>query len=126
MLLLMALLRRPFTLCEVDATSHSSAKSIQRLMTRFMHHRSLAGAAVIAVTCLACSSGDYQSGDFVFATYINETGWNNGVAWILGLLQSSFGLTGYDAVSHVRSLVGAVLRQTPNLCSMGLARQSLS
>lgn len=66
------------------------------------YRRSLAGAAVIAVTCLACSSGDYQSGDFVFATYINETGWNNGVAWILGLLQSSFGLTGYDAVSHVR------------------------
>lgn len=82
---------------------------------------SLLGAAVIAITCLACSSGDYSSPEFVFTEYINETGWNNGVAWILGasvsfrlstiaeltylatpgLLQSSFGLTGYDAVSHM-------------------------
>ncbi|KAL8284063.1 hypothetical protein RQP46_005176 [Phenoliferia psychrophenolica] len=35
------------------------------------------------------------------ATYINETGWSDGIAWILGLLQSAFGLTGYDAVSHM-------------------------
>lgn len=62
---------------------------------------SLAGAAIIAIVVLACSSGDYQSGKFVFATYLNETGWNGGIAWCLGLLQSSFGLTGYDAVSHM-------------------------
>jgi len=62
---------------------------------------SLVGAAAIAIVCLACKSGDYQSGSFVFGKYINETGWNNGVAWILGLLQSSFGLTAYDAVSHM-------------------------
>lgn len=62
---------------------------------------SLAGAAVIAVTCLACSSGDYQPASFVFGEYINETGWNNGVAWILGLLQSAFGLVGVDGVSHM-------------------------
>ncbi|KAM0755145.1 amino acid transporter [Meredithblackwellia eburnea MCA 4105] len=62
---------------------------------------SLAGAATICIVCLACSSGNYQSGKFVFATYINETGWNGGVAWILGLLQASFGLIAYDAVAHM-------------------------
>ncbi|ORY34978.1 amino acid permease-domain-containing protein [Naematelia encephala] len=62
---------------------------------------SLAGAVIIIITCLSCASPNFQSGDFVFRTYINETGWNDGVAWILGLLQSSFGLTGYDAVSHM-------------------------
>ncbi|WVF68676.1 hypothetical protein IAT40_003448 [Kwoniella sp. CBS 6097] len=62
---------------------------------------SLTGAVVIIITCLSTASPDFQSGDFVFRTYINETGWNNGVAWLLGLLQSSFGLTGYDAVSHM-------------------------
>jgi len=62
---------------------------------------SLAGAATIAIVCLACQSGHYQPASFVFGSYINETGWNNGVAWILGLLQSSFGLTAYDAVSHM-------------------------
>ncbi|WWD20084.1 hypothetical protein CI109_104558 [Kwoniella shandongensis] len=62
---------------------------------------SLVGAVIIIIVCLSTASPDFQSGDFVFRTYINETGWNDGVAWILGLLQSSFGLTGYDAVSHM-------------------------
>ena len=63
--------------------------------------RSLTGAVVIIIVCLSTASPNFQSGDFVFRTFINETGWPNGVAWILGLLQSSFGLTGYDAVSHM-------------------------
>lgn len=49
---------------------------------------------MIIITCLSCSSGNYQSGDFVFRSFINETGWPDGVAWLLGLLQASFGLTG--------------------------------
>lgn len=43
---------------------------------------SLAGAATICIVCLACASGNYQSGSFVFGKYINETGWNGGVAWV--------------------------------------------
>ncbi|KAG8735797.1 hypothetical protein FRC10_010149 [Ceratobasidium sp. 414] len=62
---------------------------------------SIAGMAVICITCLACASPNYESGRFVFGGYVNETGWSNGVAWILGLLQSAFGLTGFDAVSHI-------------------------
>ncbi|KAG8694449.1 hypothetical protein FRC08_008480 [Ceratobasidium sp. 394] len=62
---------------------------------------SITGMVVICITCLACASPNYESGRFVFGSYVNETGWNNGVAWILGLLQSAFGLTGFDAVSHI-------------------------
>lgn len=58
---------------------------------------SITGMVVICITCLACASPNYESGRFVFGGYVNETGWNNGVAWILGLLQSAFGLTGFDA-----------------------------
>ena len=75
----------------------------------------MTGAVIIIITCLSCASPNFQSADFVFTRYINDVGWNNGVAWILGLLQSklalfcqskslisgSFGLTGYDAVSHM-------------------------
>lgn len=61
----------------------------------------MVGAVVIAIVCLACSSGDYNPPKEVFGGFINETGWVNGVSWILGLLQSSFGLTAYDAVSHM-------------------------
>ncbi|GAA5912578.1 hypothetical protein JCM8208_002001 [Rhodotorula glutinis] len=62
---------------------------------------SLAGAATIIVVCLACSSGEYQSGNYVFRTFQNETGFPGGVAFILGLLQPSFGLIGIDALSHM-------------------------
>ncbi|KAG8694058.1 hypothetical protein FRC09_010087 [Ceratobasidium sp. 395] len=62
---------------------------------------SITGMVVICITCLACASPNYESARFVFGGYVNETGWNNGVAWVLGLLQSAFGLTGFDAVSHI-------------------------
>ncbi|GAA5848890.1 hypothetical protein JCM8547_006381 [Rhodosporidiobolus lusitaniae] len=65
---------------------------------------SLAGAFIIVIVTLSCSGArgnDFQSAKFVFGTYINGTGWNGGVAWILGLLQSAFGLVGVDALSHM-------------------------
>lgn len=55
---------------------------------------SLGGFVVICITILACSSGDYQDGEFVYATFTNEVGWPDGLAWMLGLLQGAFGLTG--------------------------------
>ena len=60
---------------------------------------SLSGFVVIAITVLACSSPNYQSGEFVFGNFINQVGWPDGLAWLLGLLQGGFGITGYDAVS---------------------------
>lgn len=62
---------------------------------------SLTGLTVIVITILSCSSGNFASGKFVFTQFTNETGWPDGCAWILGLLQACFGLTGYDAVSHM-------------------------
>ncbi|KAF1837446.1 amino acid transporter [Decorospora gaudefroyi] len=62
---------------------------------------SIGGFAIICITVLACASPDYASAEFVFTEFINETGWPDGVAWLLGLLQGGFGLTGYDAVAHM-------------------------
>ncbi|KAF2642049.1 amino acid transporter [Massarina eburnea CBS 473.64] len=62
---------------------------------------SIAGFIVICITVLACASPNYSSGTFVFTQFINETGWPDGVAWLLGLLQGGLGLTGYDAVAHM-------------------------
>ncbi|OCT46463.1 Choline transport protein [Cladophialophora carrionii] len=67
---------------------------------------SLTGWLVISITVLACSSPDYQGGDFVYRTFINETGWPDGLAWLLGLLQGGLGLTGFDAVAHCVEEVG--------------------
>ncbi|KAF2749414.1 GABA permease gaba [Sporormia fimetaria CBS 119925] len=62
---------------------------------------SISGFAIISITLLACASPNYASAKFVFTDFINETGWPDGVAWLLGLLQGSLALTAYDAVSHM-------------------------
>lgn len=73
---------------------------------------SLAGFTIIVITVLACSSGDYQPRKAVFATWTNETGvscsalfcansqWPDGMAFLLGLLQSCFGLTAFVRMQH--------------------------
>lgn len=48
---------------------------------------SLAGFVIISITILACASPNYQSGKFVYGAFINEVGWPDGFAWMLGLLQ---------------------------------------
>lgn len=55
---------------------------------------SLSGFVIISITILACSSGDYQSGEFVYTQFTNKVGWPDGLAWMLGLLQGAFALTG--------------------------------
>lgn len=52
---------------------------------------SILGWLVISITVLSCSSPDFQSGHFVYGTFINETGWPDGLAWLLGLLQGGLG-----------------------------------
>ncbi|KAL9082244.1 MAG: hypothetical protein Q9159_006581 [Coniocarpon cinnabarinum] len=62
---------------------------------------SVCGFVVISITVLGTSSPNYASADFVFRNFINETGWPDGIAWLLGLLQGALGLTGFDAVAHM-------------------------
>lgn len=62
---------------------------------------SVAGFVIISITVLACATPEYNTADFVFRDFLNETGWPDGVAWLLGLLQGGLGLTGYDATCHL-------------------------
>ncbi|ORY80969.1 amino acid/polyamine transporter I [Protomyces lactucae-debilis] len=43
----------------------------------------------------------FQSGKFVFGKFVNETGWNDGVCWFIGLIQAAYGLTAFDSVIHL-------------------------
>lgn len=52
------------------------------------------GFVVTSVVVLACASPEYQSGGFVYGGFENLTGWPDGTAWLLGLLQGAFSLTG--------------------------------
>ncbi|MCJ1227678.1 hypothetical protein MMC12_004334 [Toensbergia leucococca] len=85
-----------------------AAFCINTFLTDFLPHItkaaftwSIAGFAIISITVLACASPDYSSGNFVYREFINETGWPDGIAWLLGLLQAGLGLTGFDAVAHM-------------------------
>jgi len=71
------------------------------LVDKAAFYWSLAGIVVVIITVLAVSSPNYESAEFVFTRWVNETGWPDGVCFILGLLQSTFGLTGFDAISHM-------------------------
>ncbi|KAF5022040.1 hypothetical protein F66182_5923 [Fusarium sp. NRRL 66182] len=62
---------------------------------------SLSGFVIISITVLACAAPDFQSGAFVYGRFINEVGWPDGLAWLLGLLQGAFALTGFDAAAHM-------------------------
>lgn len=43
----------------------------------------------------------FQPGVFVFGTWINQTGWSDGVVWFTGLIQAAYGLTAFDSVIHM-------------------------
>ncbi|KAF5024835.1 hypothetical protein F66182_3074 [Fusarium sp. NRRL 66182] len=43
----------------------------------------------------------FQPADFVFGTWINQTGWPDGVTWFIGLVQAAYGLTAFDAAIHL-------------------------
>ena len=62
---------------------------------------SIGGFVIISITVLACATPDYNSGETVFRVFLNQTGWPDGIAWLLGLLQGGLGLTGYDATAHM-------------------------
>lgn len=61
----------------------------------------MAGFLIICIVLLATASPDFADAKWVFGNFLNQTGWPNGIAWLLGLLQGSFSLTAYDAVAHM-------------------------
>lgn len=61
---------------------------------------SISGFAIISIVVLACASPDFQPGSYVFGNFVNTTGWPDGFAWLLGLLQGALATTAFDAVAH--------------------------
>ena len=55
----------------------------------------------------------YQNAKFAFGKWINRTGWDDGVTWFLGLVQSAYGLTAFDSVIHMVEEIPAPRRKAP-------------
>lgn len=81
--------------------TNAFANSLLPYVTKGAFTWSISGFIIISITVLACASPNYSSGSFVFTEFINQTGWPDGISWLLGLLQAGLGLTGYDAVAHM-------------------------
>ncbi|KAK8107569.1 amino acid/polyamine transporter I [Apiospora kogelbergensis] len=71
------------------------------LITKAAFFWSVSGFVIISITILSCASPNYQSAKFVYGSFINNVGWPDGLAWLLGLLQGAFALTGFDGVAHM-------------------------
>ena len=67
---------------------------------------SVAACAIISIVILACTGahGEFTSAVFIFTSFFNAIGYSDGIAWILGLLQSALSLIGYYVVLHMVSI----------------------
>ncbi|KAL0929769.1 uncharacterized protein CTRU02_215199 [Colletotrichum truncatum] len=57
----------------------------------------------------------FQPGSFVFGAWINQTGWNDGVAWFMGLVQAAYGLTAFDAAIHLVEEIPSPRKNIPRV-----------
>ncbi|GAA5951990.1 hypothetical protein JCM3765_005161 [Sporobolomyces pararoseus] len=59
-------------------------------------------SVVATIIALAACAPVKSTPKFVFSGFLNETGWSSkGLVFLLGLLQSSFTIIGYDASTHL-------------------------
>ncbi|KAL7932848.1 amino acid transporter-like protein [Trichoderma chlorosporum] len=72
---------------------------------------SVFGVVIISIVLLSMS--DKTSAEFVFTNFNNETGWSDGMAWILGLLQSALSLIAFDVVLHMTEEMPNPSRDAP-------------
>ncbi|KKA27577.1 hypothetical protein TD95_001426 [Thielaviopsis punctulata] len=71
------------------------------------------GWIVVLVTVVACAPS-YRSADFVFRTWINNTGWeNNVVCFITGLVNPLYSLGGLDGITHITEEMPNPSRNAP-------------
>ncbi|KAF5021739.1 hypothetical protein F66182_6189 [Fusarium sp. NRRL 66182] len=69
---------------------------------------------------------EYQSAKFVFGTWVNETGWDNGIVWFLGLVQAAYALTAYDSVLHMVEEIPNPRRNAPRTMVLAVVMGAIS
>lgn len=78
------------------------------------------GWLVVLVTVVACAPS-HRSTEFVFRTWINNTGWKNSVlCFITGLVNPSYSLGGLDGITHITEEMPNVSRHPTFMISTRL------
>lgn len=69
----------------------------------------------------------FQSASFVFGHWLNNTGgWNDGVTWFLGLVQSAYGLTAFDSVVHMAEEIPNPRKNIPRVMWLSIVLGALT
>ncbi|KAF4122236.1 Amino acid transporter [Geosmithia morbida] len=68
----------------------------------------------------------YQSAGFVFGEWINQTGWSDGVTFLVGLVQAAYGLTAFDAAVHLAEEIPAPRKNVPRVLWLSVLMGALS
>jgi choline transport protein len=68
----------------------------------------------------------FQPPSFVFGRWINETGWNDGVTWFLGLVQAAYGLTAFDAAIHLVEEIPSPRTNVPRVMWLSVTLGAIS
>ncbi|KAG7109328.1 Choline transport protein like [Verticillium longisporum] len=68
----------------------------------------------------------FQPASFVFGRWLNQTGWNDGVTWFLGLVQAAYGLTAFDAAIHLVEEIPAPRKNIPRVMWLSVTMGAVS
>jgi choline transport protein len=68
----------------------------------------------------------FQPPSFVFGQWINNTEWSDGVAWFIGLVQSAYGLTAFDAVIHMIEELPSPQKNGPRVLWLSIVSGAVS
>ncbi|TKX25823.1 putative choline transport protein [Elsinoe australis] len=82
---------------------------------------STVGFIIICIVALSTAAPNFNSASTVFSLFINETGWPDGVAWLLGLLQGGLALTAFDSVAHMVEEIPNAAIEAPRIMVYAVA-----
>lgn len=81
---------------------------------------------VILIAVGVKSDLSFQPPSFVFGTWINNTAWSDGIAWFIGLVQSAYGLTAFDAVIHLIEELPSPQKNGPRVLWLSIVSGAIS
>ncbi|SPC67525.1 related to GABA permease [Ustilago sp. UG-2017b] len=85
-----------------------------------------AGTLIIAITILVRAKDGRKDAEFVFAGWENTSGWPDGWAFFVGLLQAAYTLTGYGTVAALCEEVAEPEKQVPKAIVWSVVAASIT
>lgn len=69
---------------------------------------------------------DFQPASFVFGEWINQTSWNGGVTFFIGLVQAAYGLTAFDSAVHLAEEIPHPRKNIPRVMWLSVLMGSIT